>query len=49
MALHLLSGAGTDIGKTKSSDLAAAIESADKTAEEPLRNRAQIVGFYLPT
>ena len=44
---HLLSGGGTDVSKIKSSDLAAAIKTGNKTTEEPVRNRAQIVGVVL--
>jgi len=46
-APHLLREAGTDVGKIKSSDLANAIRAGDKSIEELVRSRAQIVGIVL--
>src|SRR2546421_6343711 len=46
-APHLLKEAGTDIKKIKSSDLAEAIRAGDKSVEELVRSRAQIVGIVL--
>ncbi len=46
-APHLLKAAGTDVKEIKSGDLAAAIESGDKSIEELVRSRARIVGIAL--
>ena len=46
-APHLLKNAGTDVQKIKSSDLAEAIEAGDKSVEELVRSRAQIIGIVM--
>jgi glucokinase len=46
-APNLLDAAGTDVRNIKSSDLAAAIEAGDKSVEELVRSRAQMVGIVL--